>query len=216
MTPHISFAITTKNEGNYIRTLLNQLIPHCQLTGNEIVIVDDYSDDELTKDILVETLAKAAKEGSNLNIKLSYHHLNNDFAAHKNYLNSLCTGKYIFQVDADETLSDTLLESLESLLSMNDTIDLFYIPRVNIVNGLTDEDIRRWGWRVNHKGHVMWPDPQGRLYRNHPDIKWQGKVHERIVGYKTMAPLPADEDWALYHIKEIERQRKQNNFYSTL
>lgn len=216
MTPLISFAITTKNEGEYIRTLFNQLVPYCKDTGNEIVVLDDYSDDELTKDVLMETLAKAGAVGSNLRFKLSYHHLHGDFAQHKNYLNEMCSGKYIFQIDADETLHETLLESLESLVTLNNTIDMFLIPRVNIVNGLTDEDIKRWGWQVNNKGHVMWPDFQTRLFRRHPDIKWMGKVHERIVGYKTMAPLPAEEEWSLYHIKDIDRQRQQNNFYDTL
>jgi glycosyltransferase involved in cell wall biosynthesis len=211
----ISFAVCTHNERQYIQDLLDQLIPHCQHTGDQIVIVDDYSDDELTKDILTTTLARAAQEGSNLNVKLSYHRLNNDFATHKNYLNSLCDGDYIFQVDADEKFNNNLLTYLHDIIDNND-IDLYMIPRVNVVNGLTDEDIRRWGWTINEKGWNCWPDYQTRLYKNNSDIKWEGKVHERIVGYKTMAPLPADEDWALYHIKEIERQRKQNDFYSTL
>jgi hypothetical protein len=90
------------------------------------------------------------------------------------------------------------------------------IPRVNIVNGLTEEDTRRWGWRVNEKGWVMFPDYQTRLYRNTEEIKWEGKVHERIIGYKTQAPLPDEEEWCLYHIKEIERQRKQNDYYATI
>jgi hypothetical protein len=95
-------------------------------------------------------------------------------------------------------------------------IDLFLIPRVNVVNGLTDDDINKWGWQVNDNGWVMYPDYQTRLYRNHVDIKWEGKVHERIVGYKTMAPLPPEEEWSLYHIKDIDRQRKQNELYQTI
>jgi hypothetical protein len=67
-----------------------------------------------------------------------------------------------------------------------------------------------------YKPVVCAPDYQTRLFRNNVNITWQGKVHERIVGFKTMAQLPAEEEWALYHIKDIERQRKQNNFYSNL
>jgi glycosyltransferase involved in cell wall biosynthesis len=212
----ISFAITVHNEGEYLRNLLSQLIPHCKQTGDEIVILDDYSDDEVTKDILAETLATAAQTGSNLKCKIAYRQLGGDFAAHKNHLNEMCSGEYIFQIDADETLHDDLLMLIGKAIEMNPTIDLVLVPRVNIVNGLTEADIQRWGWSVNHKGHVVWPDYQTRIYRNHPDIKWQGKVHERITGYKTMASLPAEEEWALYHIKDIERQRKQNDFYSTI
>lgn len=67
-----------------------------------------------------------------------------------------------------------------------------------------------------HKPIVAWPDYQTRIYKNHPDIKWEGKVHERIVGHKTMTALPAEEVWALIHEKTIDRQRKQNEFYTTL
>ena len=204
----ISFGITTKNEGAYIQDLLNQLIPYCETTGDEIVVVDDYSDDEFTRSILDANHSLG-------NIKLFQHHLNNDFAVHKNFLSEQCTGDYIFQVDADETFHPNLLTYLHDIVDNND-IDLFLIPRVNVVTGLTDEDIQRWGWQVNENGWVMFPDYQHRLFRNHIDIRWEGKVHERIVGHKTMAPLPAEEEWSLYHIKDIDRQRKQNDYYSTL
>lgn len=205
----ISFAICTHNEGDYIQSLLNQLVPFCNETGDEIVVVDDNSTDEFT----VSILNAYATSGD---IKLFTHALNNDFASHKNFLTEQCTGDYIFQVDADETLNPTLLQYIHDVVDNNPDIDLYLIPRVNVVTGLTDDDIARWGWRVNEQGWVMFPDYQTRLYRNVPDIKWEGNVHERIVGYKTMAPLPAEEDWSLYHIKDIERQRKQNDYYATI
>ena len=205
----ISFAITTHNEGDYIQTLLNQLIPFCNETGDEIVVVDDYSTDEFTCSLL-------NAYASSGDIKLVQHALNNNFAEHKNFLTEQCSGDYIFQIDADETLHANLLTYIHDLIEHNPQIDLFAIPRVNVVTGLTDEDIVKWGWQVNEYGWNCWPDFQMRLYRNHPDIRWEGKVHERIVGYETMAPLPDEEDWALYHIKDIDRQRLQNEFYSQL
>jgi glycosyltransferase involved in cell wall biosynthesis len=212
----ISFAITVHNEGEYLRKLLSQLIPHCKRTGDELVILDDYSEDTATADMIVETLKRAGKVGSKLSVRVAYRRLDGDFAAHKNHLNRMCTGDYIFQIDADETLHYNLLELVGKIIKMNPKVDLFLIPRVNIVHGLTDDDIQRWGWKVNEKGWVVFPDYQTRLYRNSPDIKWEGKVHERITGYKQMATLPAEEEWALYHVKDIERQRKQNDFYSTI
>ena len=142
MTPLISFAITTHNEGEYIRDLLDQLVPYCERTGDEIVVVDDNSTDVLTQNLLYD-YDNADK------IELYSHELNNDFAEHKNFLNSKCKGEYIFQVDADEKFHDNLLMYLHDIVDNNKNIDLFLIPRVNIVNGLTQEDIRRWGWRVN-------------------------------------------------------------------
>jgi glycosyltransferase involved in cell wall biosynthesis len=216
MTPKTSFAITTHNEGEYIQRLLDQLIPHCRATGDEMVILDDYSDDEETKWILSGITRSSVVDGDTFRLRLASRKLNGDFAAHKNHLNAICRGEYIFQIDADETLHPNLLENLHAVLDANETVDLFAIPRVNTVEGLTEEDIKRWGWRINEKGWVMFPDYQTRLYRNHPDIKWVGQVHERITGHKTMTPLPAEEEWSLYHGKTIERQRKQNEFYSTL
>lgn len=205
----ISFAITTHNEGQYIQELLDQLVPYCDHTKDEIIVVDDNSTDPFTVNILEGYERSGA-------IRLFNHALNNDFAGHKNFLTEQCSGDYIFQVDADETFHPNLLTYLHDIVDNNTTIDLFLIPRVNVVNGLTDDDIRRWGWQVNEQGWVMFPDYQTRLYRNSSDIRWEGKVHERILGFKTMAPLPAEEEWALYHIKDIDRQRKQNDYYATI
>mgnify|MGYP003347182880 CR=1 FL=1 len=206
----ISFAICTHNEGAYIQELLAQLVIFCDTTGDQIIVVDDFSTDEYTKVIL-------DRYSNDLGaIKLYQHPLNNDFAAHKNFLNDMCTGDYIFQVDADETFHRSLLENLHEIVYSNDDIDLFYVPRVNIVHGLTDDDAKRWGWTINDLGWNCWPDYQGRLYRKNPSIKWEGKVHERIVGHKAHAFLPTQEEYALYHIKTIDRQRLQNSFYSTL
>jgi len=203
----ISMAICTHNEGIYIQELLDQLVPYCEQTGDEIVVVDDFSTDAITQNIL----AKYDKV-----ITTHLHRLNNDFASHKNFLNDMCSGDYIFQVDADETFHRSLLENLHEIVYSNDDIDLFYVPRVNIVHGLTDDDAKRWGWTINDLGWNCWPDYQGRLYRKNPSIKWEGKVHERIVGHKAHAFLPTQEEYALYHIKTIDRQRLQNSFYSTL
>lgn len=205
----ISFAITTHNEGSYIRQLIDQLIPHVDKTGDEIVVVDDNSTDDYTSQILYN-YADQDK------IRLYSHALDSDFAAHKNYLNSLCNGDYIFQVDADEKFHDNLLTYLHDIVYNNTNVDMFLIPRVNMVNGLTDADTRRWGWTVNELNWIMFPDYQTRLYKNREDIKWEGKVHERIIGYKTHAPLPAEEAWSLYHIKDIVRQREQNAYYDTI
>lgn len=205
----ISFAITTHNEGQYIQDLLDQLVPYCEKSGDEIVIVDDNSTDPFT----VNILEGYERSGS---IKLFNRALNGNFAEHKNFVSEQCIGDYIFQIDADEKLHPNLLEYLHDIVENNTEIDLFLIPRVNVVTGLTDDDISRWGWRVNEHGWVMFPDFQTRLFKNHVDIHWEGKVHERIVGFKTVAPLPEEEEWSIYHIKDIERQRKQNDFYSTI
>jgi hypothetical protein len=58
--------------------------------------------------------------------------------------------------------------------------------------------------------------PIKRIYKNDPRIRWHGQVHEKIIGHATHSILPLEEDLALQHIKTIERQEKQNNYYNTL
>ena len=69
---------------------------------------------------------------------------------------------------------------------------------------------------VNEKGWVNWPDYQTRIIQNSPKIKWQGKVHEQIIGISTQGALPREEEWCLYHPKNIKKQEIQNNFYDSL
>jgi hypothetical protein len=138
------------------------------------------------------------------------------FGDWKNLLTSYCTGNFIFQIDADEVPCTPLIESLPTILESNPELDVLLVPRVNTVEGLTQEHIQKWGWNINSEGWVNWPDFQWRIYRNTSDIKWVNKVHERLEGFKTYTTLPMEEDYSLYHPKTIERQERQNNYYDTL
>jgi glycosyltransferase involved in cell wall biosynthesis len=141
----------------------------------------------------------------------------NDFAQWKNFLNSQCKGEWIFQLDADEYLTPDLIVNLEALLEANSDKDLIVVPRINTVEGLTEAHIQKWGWNVNEKGWVNFPDVQTRIYKNKPEqIGWNGKVHERIGGYENYTNFPIEELYCIIHPKVIERQEKQNNYYDTL
>ncbi len=95
-------------------------------------------------------------------------------------------------------------------------IDVILTPRINTVEGLTQEHINKWSWNINKNNWINFPDYQWRIYRNTQDIKWINKVHERLDGFKTYASLPSIEEYCLYHHKDIKRQEKQNNYYNTL
>ena len=205
----ISYAITVCNELEEVSRLLNFLHQHKRSEDEICVLLDkpkasQHLLDELyywsSKDIII--LKESAFQGH--------------FADWKNELNRMCSGDYIFQIDADEIPNEYLVESLPEIFETNPTVETYVVPRVNIVEGLTQEHITKWGWHVNEKGWVNYPDHQWRIYKNSPDIKWKNKVHEVIEGYKTMAQLPAYEDFSLYHPKTIDRQEKQNNYYNTL
>jgi hypothetical protein len=99
---------------------------------------------------------------------------------------------------------------------INSEVDLFYVPRINTVDGLTEEHIKKWHWQVNEKGWINFPDYQARLYKNKPEIKWTKGVHETITGFKTRSVLPAGDLFCLKHHKQISRQEKQNEFYEAI
>jgi GT2 family glycosyltransferase len=203
----ISYAITVCNELEEIKRLVDFLHSN-KREQDEIVILLDHSNgkDEVYRYLL--TLPS--------DIKLNRDKFEGHFADWKNQLTSYCSGDYIFQIDADEIPNEYLIESLPEILEANPTVEVYVVPRVNTVEGLTQEHITKWGWNVNSEGWVNWPDYQWRIYKNTPEIKWVNKVHEVIQGYKTMAQIPAYEDMALYHPKTIDRQEKQNNYYDTL
>ncbi len=63
---------------------------------------------------------------------------------------------------------------------------------------------------------INWNDPQLRLFKNIDRIKWQNKVHEIPVGYKTYASFPAVYSYSILHYKDITKQEKQNEMYSNI
>jgi len=206
--PTISYAITAYNEHVELERLLDQLNKHIRPEDEIVVQLDNTATNEVKK----------VAESYNIGTFYEYHRiifgLNGDFASFKNNLKSHCSKDYIFQIDADEYLSDQLILSLSELLEMNPDIELYAVPRINTVKGLTSEHINKWGWYINENGWINYPDHQTRILKNIPEIKWINKVHERLVGAKEIVPLP--EGYDLIHPKTIERQEKQNNFYNTL
>ena len=209
----ISFAITAYNEHEELNRLLSQIIKILK-PEDEIVI---QLDSKATIEVISLVDEFSVKNKKEYNIKRCIFDLNKDFASFKNNLKSYCAKDWVFQIDADETLSETFARVIHEVLENNENVDLIAIPRVNIVKGLEQKDVIEWRWQLNEQGWVNWPDNQHRIFRNKPEIKWVNKVHEQIVGWTTYAELPADDDsYALYHIKDIDRQRQQNLFYSTI
>jgi hypothetical protein len=207
----ISYAITVCNEFKEIQNLIHFLLRYKRLK-DEIVVLVDMTKNEPTS----ELLGYLHKLSSNDIITLSEQNFNNHFADWKNKLSSLCKGDYIFQIDADEIPNENLIAVLPELLEENNEVEVFLVPRVNTVEGLTPEHIQKWGWRVNDEGWVNWPDYQWRIWKNKPEIQWVNKVHERLDGFKMYTAMPDVEYFALYHPKTIERQEKQNQLYDNL
>ena len=204
----LSYAITVCNEIVEIQKLISFLLKNKRIE-DEIVILYDETNGSLEVEKYLKT--------KSINNEFIWYKgtFEGHFADWKNKLSSYCTGDYIYQIDADEMVSEYVLDNLPEILQHND-IDVIQVPRINTVKGLTQQHINKWGWRVNDKGWVNFPDYQWRIYKNDKSIKWKNKVHEVLGGYKTMSYLPIDEEWCLLHPKTIERQEKQNKYYETL
>ena len=205
----ISYAITVKDEFVEIQRLLTILSDRKQPQDEVVVMWDSKNGDPE-----VETYLRKVSVGNDSFQWYSYE-FDGHFANLKNKLTEHCTGDYIFQIDADEYPHEVLMDNIHAILEAND-VDAVLVPRVNTVDGLTQEHINKWNWNVSEQGWVNWPDPQWRIYKNSESIRWENKVHEKLVGYDTISNLPWAEELSLYHPKDIARQEKQNEYYDTL
>tara|TARA_R110000803_G_scaffold33760_2_gene73893 strand:- start:1309 stop:1935 length:627 start_codon:yes stop_codon:yes gene_type:complete len=206
----ISYAITVCNEFLEIQKLIPFLLENKRIKDEIVILYDSKNGDK-------EVLNYLLKFNKLPNVQTwRGFDFDGHFANWKNKLTEYCDGDYIFQIDADEFPNQALIENLPTILESNPDNEVYLVPRVNTVEGLTDEHIQIWGWNVNDKGWVNWPDYQWRIWKNKPKIKWKNKVHEVLDGHKSYAALPAQEELALYHPKDIKKQEKQNAYYNTL
>ena len=206
---NISYAITVCDEFVEIQRLVLFLLEKKRPEDNIVVLYDINKGHEGIEQFL---RAKSV----NCEIVWMPGEFDGHFANWKNKLTDMCSGDWIFQIDADEIPHETLIEYLPEIILSNPDNEVIRVPRVNTVHGLTEEYVRQWRWNVNDKGWVNWPDFQWRIYKNNTKIRWVSKVHEVLEGYKTWSNLHEEERFALYHPKDIEKQVKQNNYYNTL
>ena len=197
----ISYGITVHNEAEELHKLLDILNLYIDSEDEIVVCVD--GDDESVKRVLDECLADVVYKRK----------LDGNFSDQKNSVIEKSSGDYIFHIDADEYPNEILIQQLKQILEIND-VDLIWIPRVNIIKGMRQEHVQKWGWKITGKGWVNYPDYQARVFRNNEKIRWTRPLHEYITGCETYSHLPPHEELSLYHPKTIEKQEKQNLFYN--
>lgn len=205
----ISFGITVSTELNEIKELVPFILKNKKHKDEIIILYDEKNGNPEVLDFLLPF-------NDNPNVQTwRSNDWNDNFADWKNKLNSYCSGDYILQLDADEMISEYLVKNIHEIILLNPEIDLYYLPRINTVDGITEEHIKKWGWRLDSENRINHPDYQGRLYKK--SLMWEGKVHERIVGFSKYSLLPTEEDlYCIQHHKTITKQEKQNNYYNTI
>ena len=205
----ISYAITVCNEFVEIQRLVNFLRENKRQQDEIVILYDQKNGNE-------EVASWLTKQNKFPNVQFWRGFFDDHFADWKNKLTEYCSKDYIFQIDADEMITETLISYLPSIIEQNPDNDVYLVPRVNTVSGLTQEHIDKWRWNVDDQDRINWPDYQWRIWKNKPEIKWKNKVHEQLDGFKTYSLLPAHPEMALIHPKDIKRQEKQNSYYDTL
>lgn len=237
----ISYLIAVHNEHEELKRLLDQLFQYLGV-DDEIIIQGDQGK---VTDEVVSVIRTRLKDKR---VKYVEFPLNKDFATFKNNLLNQASKDYCFLIDADELLHPSLIGNVKELITGNPDIEMFVLPRFNVVKELTFEYAKSQNWNVqslvitdeiaktilnkydcvhgNVVTNVVNPfDNQQRLWLNKKEIRYQGKVHERLTGYGTYTILPTefnpkkmefDLSWCIFHVKDFERQQKQNQFYSTL
>lgn len=242
----VSYAITICNELEEFKNLFNIINNNKSVDDEIIILFDTYNGTNEVHEYL-DTLE---------NVKIiKDHSFNGHFDIWKNKINQHSNCDYIFQLDADEFIGDEFIKVLNKFLELNENIDLFYLPRINIVKGITKKHFEKWNWhytktdvfksekickeddeeyltlkdygliireeKTNDLVYIQYfvplinfPDIQGRIYKKH--LKWVGKIHEKIDGADNFTILPQQLEFCIIHIKNIEKQEKQNKLYDDI
>jgi glycosyltransferase involved in cell wall biosynthesis len=208
----ISYCICVHNESDTLEKLLSLLNDHKD-KNDEIIILDDFSDNPQTLSIL---------EKYKPYTQIIKHSLNKNYGAHKNEFGKYAKGKFLFQIDGDECPTETLILNIKDIIQSNSTTELFFVSRINDYVGVTNEHAKQWGWRLtpcsvcDDRLIVNHPDYQGRIFLNEPSrIRWDRRLHEKIEGHLKYSFIPADDyELALFHYKTIEKQLETNIRYN--
>lgn len=139
----ISYLITVCDESEELQRLLYKLLLK---DNDEVVIV--YDSNRVTSKVLdVIDKYKSIQQGRCSSNSFDF---KGDFSEYKNFGKSLCKNDWVLQIDADEYLSDDLMENLSEIIESNsEDLELIYIPRINTVDGITSEHLKRWGWYIS-------------------------------------------------------------------
>ena len=167
----ISVCYIVKNEENNLPLSLETV----KDVADELVIVDTGSSDGTVR---------IAKEAG---AKLFYFQWGDDFSAPRNFAIGQAVGDWIVFLDADEGFlyPERVREQLQKIDEMRPSVDAVMITRVNV----DPETDRQQG-----------NDQAVRLFRNLPQIRYQGRIHENVAYSGGSLRLHKDDGaLALYH-----------------
>lgn len=184
----ITACVIVKNEAQNIRHWLECVRP----IADEIIVVDTGSTDNTVE---------LAKQGG---AKTEFFAWCDDFAAAKNYALSKATGQWIIFLDADEYFSPQTLPNVRRIIE-----DYQRNPKIVgviclLVNIDKDDNNRFCGTAS-----------QVRIFRNLPSLRYEGKVHEKLVNRQNSnRRFELSRELEIYHTgysAGIQRQKLERN-----
>jgi len=191
----LTYTVQVCNESRELYSLVNFLLKVKDPEDDINVVVDSLHTTDKVKMVL-------DKFKNEINI---YERPFDNFCDNSNFHWEMAKGEYIFGLDTDEMPQESLIKGLKKLLTEND-IDILLIPRINIHPGATQEFTTKMGFNVNKFGWINWPDYQGRISKNIPNIRWTTELHTKLTGGEKVHALAAEPELALWHIKSVEKQ----------
>lgn len=182
----LTAVVNTRNEAQNITRCLRSVSPYV----DEIVIVDMESTDE--------TIKKARQF-----TKRIFKHENVGYVEPaRNFAISKALGAWIFLIDADEVIPESLGLKLRQLITGE--YSYYRIARKNIIFG-------RW---IEHSG--WWPDYQIRLFKK-SSVLWSNEIHSVPITEGKGTDLLSEEEWAFthYNFATVEQFIERLNRYTT-
>ena len=186
-----SIAMITYNDVDCIEETLKNVTPYIK---NDFVVVDGGSTDG-TLEIL-----KSHKDITLLEKKWQ-----DNFEIQKNFALDATTQEWRLLIDADEQYEHLFWNQLpwHIVQAEVNASNCVSVPRINIVDGLTQEMVEENGWILSHFNWINYPDYQQRLYKR--SCKYVGQTHELIVGDKNPTGIMGQH---IIHRKTLARQER--------
>jgi glycosyltransferase involved in cell wall biosynthesis len=146
----LALCMMVKNEQQFLPYCLGSIYKYC----DELIVVDTGSTDRTIE---------IAEAFNAYVIKAPW---KDDFSLIRNISQAPAKSDWIIWLDGDEVLSDSGAKKIKHQLLTDSSADFFLCPRVNFWHDL--------------KHAFAYPDYQYKIYRNNINLKWSGKIHEKI------------------------------------
>ena len=183
----LSACVIVKNEAENLPRWLRCMAQ----VADEMIVVDTGSQDD--------TVALAEAAGA----KVFHFPWINDFAAAKNYALEQAAGDWILFLDADEYFSEESLQVLRQEMQRYHRDKKAGVVLCRLIN--IDKE---------NNNKIVDTMLQSRIFRNLPNIRFEGCVHERLINTKGNLKMLSNSKLVIYHTgysaSNFQKKAKRN------